>query len=95
MTQNNPQPGGEVALFEAPDGQIRLDVRLERDTVWLTQSQIADLDEESNVQILHILRKSGFPGISAGDRTPAKGFGQLLQKMQQLPPMERASRLSN
>jgi prophage maintenance system killer protein len=43
MSQNNPLPGGEVALFEAPDGQIRLDVRLERDTVWLTQAQMVEL----------------------------------------------------
>jgi prophage maintenance system killer protein len=43
MSQNSPLPGGEVALFEAPDGQIRLDVRLEHDTVWLTQAQMVRL----------------------------------------------------
>lgn len=43
MSQNNPIPGGEVALFEAPDGQIRLDVRLKHDTVWLTQAQMVEL----------------------------------------------------
>jgi hypothetical protein len=43
MTQSEPQVGGEIALFEAPDGQIRLDVRLERDTVWLTQAQMVEL----------------------------------------------------
>lgn len=30
-------------LYEAPDGQIRLDVRLEHDTVWLTQAQMVEL----------------------------------------------------
>jgi hypothetical protein len=35
--------GGEVVLYEAADGQIRLDVRLEQDTVWLTQAQMAEL----------------------------------------------------
>jgi prophage maintenance system killer protein len=34
---------GEVVLYEAPDGQVRLDVRLEQDTVWLTQAQMAEL----------------------------------------------------
>jgi hypothetical protein len=34
---------GEVVLYAAPDGEIRLDVRLEQDTVWLTQAQIAKL----------------------------------------------------
>lgn len=36
-------PGGEVLLYEAPDGQVRVDVRLARDTVWLTQAQMVDL----------------------------------------------------
>ena len=43
MSQISPLPGGEVALFEAPDGQVRLDVHLERETVWLSLSQMADL----------------------------------------------------
>lgn len=43
MSQISQLPGGEVALFEAPDGQIRLDVRLEHDTVWLTQAQMVEL----------------------------------------------------
>lgn len=55
MSQNNPIPGGEVALFEAPDGQIRLDVRLERDSVWLTQAQMAELfGRERSVITKHI-----------------------------------------
>ena len=36
-------PGGEVVLYEALDGQVRMDVRLDRDTVWLTQAQMVDL----------------------------------------------------
>jgi hypothetical protein len=55
MSQHNPLPGGEVALFEAPDGQIRLDVRLERETVWLTQAQMAELfGRERSVISKHI-----------------------------------------
>ena len=34
---------GEIILYEAPDGQVRVDVRLERETVWLSLSQIAKL----------------------------------------------------
>ncbi len=68
-------PGGEILVYETPDGGVRVDVRLERETVWLTQHRMADLfgrersvvtkhvrnvfregelDEESNVQNLHI-----------------------------------------
>jgi len=36
MTQSSINGGGEVILYEAPDGEIRLDVRLGQDTVWLT-----------------------------------------------------------
>jgi len=43
MNQSSINGGGEVAIYEAPDGQIRLDVRLEQDTVWLTQAQMAEL----------------------------------------------------
>jgi len=41
--QSSINGGGEVVLYEAPDGEIRLDVKLERDTVWLTQAQMAEL----------------------------------------------------
>lgn len=34
---------GEVVVYEAPDGAIRVDVRLDHDTVWLTQQQMAEL----------------------------------------------------
>ena len=34
---------GEVIVYEAPDGEVRVDVRLERETVWLTQAQMAAL----------------------------------------------------
>jgi hypothetical protein len=43
VSQRSINGGGEVVLYEAPDGQIRLDVRLEQDTVWLTQAQMAEL----------------------------------------------------
>jgi len=35
--------GGEIVVFEAPDGEIRVDVRLEQDTVWLSLTQLAEL----------------------------------------------------
>jgi len=34
---------GEVILYEAPDGEVHLEVRLDRDTVWLSQEQMAAL----------------------------------------------------
>jgi prophage maintenance system killer protein len=47
--------GGEVVLYEAPDGGVELDVRLERETVWLTQAQMAELfGRERSVITKHI-----------------------------------------
>ena len=40
-------PGGEVVVYEAPDGEVRVDVRLERETVWLTQRQMAEVLQTS------------------------------------------------
>jgi len=47
--------GGEVLLYEAPDGQVRVDVRLEQETVWLTQDQMSQLfGRERSVITKHI-----------------------------------------
>ena len=43
MTVENITPGGEVVLYETPDGQARVDVRLDHETVWLSLNQIAEL----------------------------------------------------
>lgn len=36
-------PMGEVIVYQTDDGKIKLDVRLEDETVWLTQQLIAQL----------------------------------------------------
>ena len=33
-------PNGAMAVYESPDGEVHLDVRLEKGTVWLTVRQI-------------------------------------------------------
>ena len=48
-------PHGEVVVYETPEGGVRVDVRLARDTVWLTQRQMADLFDTSTDNIgLHL-----------------------------------------
>jgi hypothetical protein len=65
----------EIIIYQTADGATKIDVRMQGETLWLTQAQIAELfgrersvitkhirnvfndgelDEESNVQILHI-----------------------------------------
>ncbi|WP_223649219.1 virulence RhuM family protein [Hymenobacter psoromatis] len=38
-----PTPTPDIQLYQSPDGQIRLDVQLDHDTVWLTQAQMVTL----------------------------------------------------
>ncbi len=37
------QPTSEIIIYQDPDGKIKIDVRLEEETVWLTQEQMAML----------------------------------------------------
>ena len=34
---------GEVVIYQSPGGEVRVDVRLERETVWLSLNQMAEL----------------------------------------------------
>lgn len=46
---------GEIILYQTPDGSTSIDVKLENDTVWLTQSQMAELfQRERSVITKHI-----------------------------------------
>ncbi|MHB8707647.1 MAG: RhuM family protein [Desulfuromonadales bacterium] len=47
--------GGEVVLFQAEDGKTRLEVQLDRETVWLTQEQMTVLfDRDQSVISRHL-----------------------------------------
>lgn len=49
--------GGEIILYNAPDGTVKLDVQLERDTIWLSQQQMTLLfDTERSVLSKHLTR---------------------------------------
>jgi prophage maintenance system killer protein len=43
MTDRTAGSRGEIALYQAPDGELRLEVQLDRDTAWLTQAQMVEL----------------------------------------------------
>jgi hypothetical protein len=68
-----PVPGGEVLVYETPDGEVRVDVRLDRDTVWLTQRQMADLFDSSTDNIgLHL--KNIFADNELGEAVTTEDF---------------------
>ena len=43
VTNNQAPPNGEVVVYEAADGEVRVDVRVEGETVWLTQRQMGEV----------------------------------------------------
>ena len=42
---------GEIKIYQTKDGQTAIDVRLEKETVWLNQDQIALLFDLSLIHI--------------------------------------------
>jgi hypothetical protein len=41
----------DIIIYQKPDGNIKIDVRLEDETVWLTQSQLCELFQKSKSTI--------------------------------------------
>lgn len=41
----------EILIYQNPDGHIKIDVRLEEETVWLTQAQLCELFQKSKATI--------------------------------------------
>lgn len=66
-------PGGEVLLYEAPDSQVRVDVRLEQDTVRLTQRQMSEIFETTPENVLMHL-KNVFGDGELEEAATAKDF---------------------
>ena len=55
MSEAGEPDSGDVVLYQSPDGEVRLDVRLEHDTIWLTQKQMAELFDTSTDNVgLHL-----------------------------------------
>ncbi len=42
---------GDILIYQNQDGNIKIDVRLEQDTVWLTQSQLCELFDKSKATV--------------------------------------------
>ena len=42
---------GEILLYQNQDGSIKIDVRLEEETVWLTQARLCELFQKSKATV--------------------------------------------
>src|SRR5688500_7491168 len=66
-------PGGEVLVYEAQDGAAHVEVRLEHETVWLTQRQMAELFDTSTDNVsLHL--RNIFSDGELGDPATTEDF---------------------
>jgi hypothetical protein len=53
VTTEKEAPEGEMLVYQAEDGKVKLDVRLVDETVWLTQQLMAELFQTSKQNISH------------------------------------------
>jgi hypothetical protein len=47
----NNQPNNQIIIYQGENNKVKIDVRLENDTVWLTQAQLVDLYQSSKSNI--------------------------------------------
>ena len=48
---HNSMNTGKIILYQNQEGTIKIDVRLEEETVWLTQAQLGELFQKSKATI--------------------------------------------
>ncbi len=54
-SQPSPPPGGQFLVYQTDDGRLKIDVRFEGETVWLTQQHMAELFQTTQQNIsLHL-----------------------------------------
>lgn len=56
MSNEIEKNNGEIIIYQSEDGRIKLDVRLEEKTVWLTQQQMADLYGSSRTNVVEHIK---------------------------------------
>ena len=67
-------PAGEFLLYQTEDGQVRLDVRLQGETVWLTQPSMAELFQTTQQNISQHIRNI----FTEGELTPEATHKKFL-----------------
>ncbi len=68
------EAGGEFLLYQTEDGQVKLEVRLQNETVWLTQQMIAELFQTTVPNISMHIRNI----YAEGELTPEATIKKFL-----------------
>ena len=65
---SSPPPGGQFLVYQAEDGKLKIDVRLEGETAWLTQAQMAELFQTTvpnvNMHLRNIFAEGELQAVS-------------------------------
>lgn len=59
-------PGGEFLLYQTEDGRGRIEVRMQGETVWLTQQQMAESAATTAPDTFDRPRHGDLPGTPTG-----------------------------
>ena len=70
---------GNIIIYQSEDGVVRLDVRLEDKTVWLTQQQMADLFGSSRTNVVEHI-KHIYEDEELNEEATCRNFRQVRQK---------------
>ena len=70
---------GEIVIYQSDDGLTRIDVRLEQETVWLTQQQMAELFQTSRTNVVEHIQHIYEDGELKPDAT-CRNFRQVQQE---------------
>ena len=70
---------GEILIYQTEDGLTKLDVRMEDETVWLTQQQMAELFQTSRTNVVdHI--KNIYEEGELGENSTCRKFRQVRKE---------------
>ena len=72
LPEVNDPSKGQFLIYQAEDGELKIDVRLEEDSVWLTQQQIVQLFQSSKQNISHHINSIYEEGELAPEATVKK-----------------------
>jgi len=73
------ESSGEFLLYQIEDGQVKLDVRLQDETVWLTQPLMAELFQTSQQNISQHIQNI----FEEGELTPEATHKKFLSVRQE------------
>ena len=69
----------QIVIYQTEDGQTQIDVRLENETVWLTQAQMAQLFKSSRTNVLEHIQHI-YEDEELEKETTCRNFRQVRQE---------------